>query len=396
MVSEYQKGDIMNRRAQKFQTGNPAASLIGIITLLFIFYILFLPPAERQTLLEGENATSVSEAELTLLDAAPGRLTFSDKSVFDHRIPNVYLVETRNAVILAKENPFVVNKGWFGEQKKSMVFPVMDLENTENVILGFQAPERAGTLQISLNGQLIYENKLSIQNPPPVSLPKTLLKDTNILEFTVIGGFFSKKKYSLSDVKVVGDITDVQRQMATNTFTISNTEHDNLDTAYLDFYPICDQNSVGVLNIELNGKIIYSAAPACEGPNRQDLYAEDLRIGKNTLLFRISKGSYRVEQVKARTVLKPVKAYIDFFNVKSSIYNDVLDKDKIVLLTLEFVDDSVSKRAELNVNGRMFAVDQRNNKYERDISSLIREGNNYIEIKPLTELDVVKLQVRAE
>ncbi|VVB81457.1 Uncharacterised protein [uncultured archaeon] len=387
----------MNRRAEKFMTGNPAASLIGIITLLFIFYILFLPPSERQTLLEGENATSgVTEAELTLLDAAPGRLAYSAKTVFDHSIPNVYLVETRNAIILAKENPFVVNKGWFGEQRKSMVFSVQDLTNTENVILGFQAPERAGTLQISLNGQLIYESKVGLQNPPPVSLPKTLLKDTNILEFAVIGGFFSKKKYSLSDVKVVGDITDLQRQMAMNTFTISNTEHDNLDNAYLNFYPICDQKSVGILDIELNGKIIYSAAPACDSPNRQDLYAEDLRIGKNTMLFRITKGSYRIEQVKARTVLKPVKAYIDFFNVKSSLYNDILDKDRIVLLSIEFADDGTSKRAEVNVNGRLSMIDQRDSKYERDISSLVREGNNYIEIKPLTELDVVKLLVRAE
>jgi hypothetical protein len=41
-------------------------------------------------------------------------------------------------------------------------------------------------------------------------------------------------------------------------------------------------------------------------------------------------------------------------------------------------------------------IDQRESKYERDISSLIREGNNYVEVKPLTELDVVRLQVRAD
>ena len=47
----------MNRRAQKIHSGSPAAALIGIITILFIFYILFLPPAERKALLEGENVT---------------------------------------------------------------------------------------------------------------------------------------------------------------------------------------------------------------------------------------------------------------------------------------------------------------------------------------------------
>jgi len=378
------------------QTGGPAATLIGVITLLFLFYILFLPPEARQELLEGGNDTDLDEEERILLDEAPGKLTFTEKGVFDHSISNIYLVETKNAIVLGRENPFVVKKGWFGEQKKTMVFPVQDLPNTENVILSFQAPERAGTLLISLNGQLIFEGKVGLQNPPPVALPKTLLRDTNILEFSAIGGFFSRKKYSLSDVKVVGDITDVQRQMSTNTFTISDTEHENLDTAFLDFFPICEQREVGVLTIELNGKVIYSAVPACESLNRQDLFAEDLRSGKNTLLFKITKGSYRVEQLRVRTILEPVKAFIDFFNIKSSVYNDILDKDREAMLLIEFVDDEKVKRAELNINGRKDMIDQRDYKYEKDISTWIREGNNYIEIKPLTELDVVKLEVRVD
>ncbi len=385
----------MNRRAEKIHSGSPAATLIGILTLLFIFYIMFLPVAERKALLD-EDDSSITEEERTLLDIAPGRLTFTEKTVFDHKISNVYLVETRNSVVLGLENPFIIRKHLFGEQRKTVVFGVPDLQNTENVILSFQAPERKGTLVISLNGQLIFEGLVGLQNPPPVSLPKALLRDTNVLEFSVAGGFFSSKKFSLSDVKIVGDITDLLRQMSTNTFTVSDTERDNLESAFLDFFPICEQSAVGVLNIELNGKIIYSAVPACDSLNRQDLYSEDLRTGKNTLLFKISRGSYRVEQIKVRTLLKPVKAFIDFFSIKSSLYNDVLEKEKQVMLLIEFVDDGKVKRAEFNLNGKLSMIDQRESKYERDISSLIREGNNYIEIKPLTELDVVKLQVRAD
>ncbi len=385
----------MNKRGDRAQGGGPAAALIGIITLLFIFYILFLPPEERRELLEGDNATFDEEGGL-LLDEAPGTLTFTEKGVFDHSISNVYLVETKNAVVLGSENPFIVKKGWFGEQTKSMVFGVSDMENTENLMLSFQAPERKGNLVIALNGQKIFESEVKVQNPPPVLLPKPLLKPTNQLDFSVAGGFFSKRKYSLSDVKVVGDITDVKKQVAQNTFTISDTEKENLDTSFLDFYPICDQRTVGVLTLELNGKIIFSAAPACDSLNRQDLYAEDLRSGKNTVIFRIDRGSYRVEQIRVRTILEPVKAYIDFFNIKSSVYNDILDRERQVILRMEFVDDEKQKRAELNLNGRKDAIDQRDNVYERDVSSWIKEGSNYIEIKPLTELDVVRLEVRAD
>ncbi len=385
----------MNKRGDKIQSGAPAAALIGIITLLFIFYILFLPAEERRELLEGENFTDEEGVGL-LLDEAPGTLTFTEKGVFDHSISNVYLVETKNAVILGQENPFIVSKGWFSEQQKSMVFAVSDMDNTENILLSFQAPERKGILVIALNGQKIFEGEVKLQNPPPIIVPKTLLRPTNQLDFSVAGGFFSRKRYSLTDVKVVGDITDVKKQVAQNTFTISDTEKENLDTAFMDFYPICDQRTVGVLTIELNGKIIYSAAPACDSLNRQDLYAEDLRTGKNTVVFRIDKGSYRVENIRVRTLLKTVKAHIEFFHVKSSVYNDVLDKERQVILKIEFIDDDKPKRAELNLNGRKDMIDQRDFEYERDISSWIKEGNNYLELKPLTELDVVRLQVRAD
>jgi hypothetical protein len=188
----------------------------------------------------------------------------------------------------------------------------------------------------------------------------------------------------------------VKKQVAQNTFTISDTEKENLDTAFMDFYPICDQRTVGVLTIELNGKIIYSSAPACDSLNRQDLYAEDLRTGKNTVVFRIDRGSYRIENIRVRTILKTVKAHIEFFHVKSSLYNDVLDKERQVILRIEFIDDNKPKRAELNLNGRKDMIDQRDSEYERDVSSWIKEGNNYLELKPLTELDVVRLQVRAD
>lgn len=386
----------MNRRGQKLQSGSPAAALIGIMTLMFIFYILFLPPSERKALLGDGNVTGDGGPEEVLLQSPVGRLQFVSRNQFDHPLPNIYLVETRNAQILAKENPFMIKKGWFSEAKRVFSFSIPDLENTENVILSFQAPERKGILVVTLNGVLIFESPVALQNPPPVGLSKSLLRESNTLEFSVKGGFLSRRKYSFADIKVIGDITDVEKQKSTNTFSVSSVEMNNFESAYLDFYPICEQRTVGTMTLELNGKLISSSVPACESLNRQDLFAEDLRSGKNTLLFKITKGSYRVEQLRVRTVLEPVKAFIDFFNVKSSVYNDILDKDREAMLLIEFVDDEKIKRAELNINGRKDMIDQRDYKYERDISTWIREGNNYIEIKPLTELDVVKLEVRVD
>ncbi len=390
------KGDFMNRRGQKLQSGSPAAALIGIMTLIFIFYILFLPPSEREALLGDGNVTGDGGPEEVLLQSPVGRLQFVSRNQFDHPLPNIYLVETRNAQILAKENPFMIKKGWFSEAKRIFSFSIPDLENTENVVLSFQAPERRGTLVIMLNGALIFESPVPLQNPPPVALSKSLLRESNTLEFSVKGGFLSKRKYSFADIKVIGDITDLEKQKSTNTFSISSVEMSNFESGYLDFYPICEQKSVGTMVIELNGKLISSSVPACESLNRQELYLEDLRDGKNTLIFRIVKGSYRIEQVRTRTVIKPVRAWVDFFDVKPSLYNSVLDKKARIILDIEFVDDGRVKRAKTNINGKLDVIDQREPKFARDISSIIREGNNYIEIQPLAELDVVRLEIRAE
>jgi len=383
--------------AKRGQAASGAAALIGIMTLIFLFYIIFLPPGERQELLQ-EEVTEEGDTIVTgfLLNEAPGRLAFTEQEKFDHLIPNIALVETRYAAILGRESPFTVKKSVWGEDTKSFRFNVEDLQNTQNVMLNFQVLQGKGILHVELNGETIYENRIEVQNPPPIQIPKNLLRETNLLFFKVMGDFMETKRYSLTDVKVLADITDKTAQEATNTFRISETEYDNLENSYLDFYPICDQTEAGVMRILVNGKTIYSAVPACESPNRQELYLEDLRVGKNTVVFEIEKGAYRIENIRVRNTVKPTKAFIDFFDVSETLYDQIVDGDAHVLLRVEFVDDRDTKQAEVNVNGRLDAINQYKPVYEREISAIVRDGNNYIEILPLTDMNIAKLQVRVE
>src|SRR3989338_7670751 len=109
--------------ADKTNTGGPAATLVGILTLMFIFYILLLPADERRDLLDTNNSTT-TESERVLLNETPGHLTSSQKSVFDHLIPNIYLSESRNAAVLANENPFTVRNGRFSQARKIIQFSI--------------------------------------------------------------------------------------------------------------------------------------------------------------------------------------------------------------------------------------------------------------------------------
>lgn len=380
--------------------GAAAASTIGILILLFIFYILFLPPEAREELLEGDGTTLPGDGEAiakeVLLQEAVGRLAPQGQTRFDHHIPNLFLAESRNAEQLARENPFTIHKGLFSEQQHTFTFTLDRLDRTENVLLSYQTLKRSGRLHIVLNGHELFQGTIARQSPPPLRLPKSLLEETNTITFFVTGGWMQHKEYALTNIQVIGDITDVSKQQATNTFQISQVEYDNLEHSWLDFHPLCEQGDVGIMTITLNGRTIYSAVPACESANRQELYREDLTSGKNTLVFRIEQGSFRIEQIRVRNTVKPVKNYIDFFGVNPQLYTALLDRRGHIVLRIEFVDDGQQKQAELNLNGRLDAINQREPIYETEITNVVREGNNYLEIRPITELNIPHLEVRVE
>ena len=52
-----------SKKGQQEAGAMAAAALIAIIALLIVAYILFLPPAEREKLLEGEEAENITEEE---------------------------------------------------------------------------------------------------------------------------------------------------------------------------------------------------------------------------------------------------------------------------------------------------------------------------------------------
>ncbi len=388
----------MSRRAQA--TGSAAATLIGIITLLLIFYILFLPPEERKELLAEEDKLPpgiIAEGGETLFNAAPGRLTYVEQTEFTHLIPNIMLSEERQAKVLEEVAPFVIKKGWFRKQFKNVSFYLSDIENIDNVYLSFQASMRRGRLKVLFNGVPVYEGTVKVQNPAPIPIPRGLIRKENSVEFQVWGfGLIFSRQYSLEDVKVIGEITDIKKQQAANSFSIPEAEHTNMESAYFAFYPICDQNAVGVLDITLNGKVIQSAVPVCDSPGRQDLFKEDFVAGKNTLGFNLKSGTARIEQMKLRTFVKPTKGYSDFFFLKPEVYTAIVSGRAHALMEIEFVDNGQMKEAETNVNGRLDVLSQKDPRYGRDISEVVRDGNNYVGIMPMTDLDIISLKVRVE
>jgi len=384
----------MKKRAQA-PTGGSAATLIGIITLLLIFYILFLPPAEREMLLSEQNVSETGEViqKQVLLKAPIGKLDFVGENEFDHYLPNTYLHESRAADILANINPFKIKKTIYKTDRKEHTFRIADPANTQNVFLSMAVPKHEGILNIEFNGLDLFEGEIRQTNPPPIPIRTDYLKETNTIAFQAEGFGMPAREYEFSEAKVIGDVLDIGRLAAKSTIPIGNAEYNNMERAWIDFYPLCDQFTVGVMDILINNKKIFTGVPECESLNRKDLYKEDLNPGKNQIEIILSSGSASVEQIRIKTILDEAKSFMDYFNVNSKLFDQIGRGERYVRLLVKFVDDGRAKNARLNINGRLYMIDQRTPNYQADITDDIEEGNNYIELTPLTELNIVKLEI---
>lgn len=391
------------KRGASPPSGGAAASVVAIITILLVFYIIFLPEQERRELLFEDNDTVAGrdrdDDDRILLLANIGKLDFLEETKFDHTIPNIFIIETKNAQVIETFNPFIVRKGWFVKDTKIITFTIAQPELTNNVRLVLDAPTRKGILTVLLNGRVIYEGRAEAINIPPIELKSEQLGPDNSLEFFVSGvglAFWKTNEYDFTSAQVIADITDAAKQESTNIITLDPRETRNMEKATLTFFPICVQRDVGPLEVLLNNRRISASVPDCDSVNRIELDPVDLVTGRNTIVFRITEGSYRVEQIKLRTELEEAPAFINYFDLNETVYDDVIDGRKDLFLRIDFVDDNEDKRAEINVNGRRDFLDQRGPSYARDISGFIVEGNNYVELDPKSELNIVKLEVSLE
>lgn len=375
--------------------GSSVGSLIGVILLIFVFYIVFLPEAERQELLEGTPSPGmpgVTPAEGVLFEASGLRLTVPEVDEV-RRFPNAVLEETRVPEMVLQAPPFEVWKGWFSDRVKDFTFFISAPERVEEAHVTFQSPVKRGILRVSVNGYVVYESRVT--TPPLVPIPRQLLRKENVISFEVDGGFFEKKEYKVSDLKVLVQKFDPKRAMTEYTFSISADEFADIETSRLEFFAQCTQAKAGVLSVVLNGVVISQAVPACDSPNRFDIDHSVLVSGKNSLRFMLDKGRLGVEQVRLILGEAESKPLIGYFSVDERTMADLLDRVKRVLVNVEFVGERY-KQAILNVNGVKYAIDQSAADYSVDVTPDVRFGNNYVSLTPLTDLDISEFQVVLE
>ncbi len=375
-----------------------AATLIAIIAGLILLYILFIPQSERDKILgeEGPARPGAGSAAPTtiLLREKPGTIFISGQREVEHDLPSFNLFTRKEDIVIKSLESLKIESSKGTASSRKLLFALDDPENTENGLLSFDVVERSGRLIIRLNGQEILNEE--VKGSRVLNLDKALFKESNEIEFATLEvpfwQFWAKNAYDMRNIKIIATILDVSNREATQTFFLTENEAGNIERASLVFSVECSPQDAGKLTSFINGAKVASAIPDCGQLARYTLNPEDLQSGTNELRFSTEKGTFLIDRVIVRTHLKEAVKPIFFFEVSPQNMKKIRN-DTQAILTLSFVDDGEEKMGVINVNGHKTSFDTRKPVFTKDISSMLQEGNNYVQIEPKVTLNVVELRV---
>ena len=193
---------------------------------------------------------------------------------------------------------------------------------------------------------------------------------------------------------VIADITVSSRQESTILFTLTDSEYASMERATLRFYPYCSSvNNVGLLEIFVNSKRVFSSVPSCDSQYKQSIPKSAMNEGENNIVFKTTKGSYSVEQIKISLEFKEPSLKTYYFKVDSQAMSGIREGDKDALLSIKFVDDGNQKKLKLDVNGNTETIDTNRPLFTKNINSRVSEGNNYIRLEPLDNVEISELKI---
>jgi hypothetical protein len=393
-----------NRKRGQADAGQ-AASLVLVILIGIVVYVLLVPGPIREDLLNGNGTTTTTttpgtgtskNTTIVILDEHPGTIDVVTQREFEHDIPSFNLFKTTDSTELKKLNPFYISTNMFGKKTKRITFDIADLELTRNVMLSFAASNPKGVLIITLNNNVIFESSIQNYNVEPVTLEPELLGKTNLLEFSVSGvgwQFWRQNEYSIENLRIIADITDISRRESTNLFMVTQIEKNNAERLYIEFNPNCEPTAVGNLYVDMNGRNVFSGVPDCGILNRHELDPNVLRVGENVISFRTERGSYLLDLVKVDTTLKNNPAPIYYFELSDDNYKKVIRDEYKLNLTMEFVDNDGFKEGTVTINGKDTNIYTRDRIWTKMVDQYIQPGQNSLKLTPKDTMDIVSLKL---
>ncbi len=320
-----------NSKGQSAASAGGAAFLILIITILIVFYVLFLPPADRAALLDSGSvpgtAPRVSGGFSHLVNTVPfsehvGTISYVSEATIQRDLPSFTIFTQTDARVLASTPTVDIKRSAYETRNYELPFAVVS-GTTDNLQLSFNVLRGSGDLQIFFNGERIHNAPLRPGSPQPIPLPSHLVKQNNVLFFSVSSPgflFWTMNHYELSGVQVVGDITDNTNDQHIQSLFFSASEVEHAEQVMLRFLPDCSREQIARLEVRFNGYDIFRGIPDCNLLNFVPIDTSLLQEGSNRLSFSSQGGNYLIDRVRLDVDLKDPAYPIYYFDLDEDLF----------------------------------------------------------------------------
>lgn len=392
----------MERKGQA--SGSGAAWLVSMIALFLIIYAILLPESEKESLLgpsgpaggirPGQEVPGViGPGFRNILSESPGLVSPISAQVVEKQLASVSLFSETIQSEEPLTNLITVEKSLFGEESKELTFKVSKVNNVENINLLFFVDEGKGDLIIKLNNHEIYRGPVNV-NDIPISLPLSLLRNVNKLEFSVsTPSFLGKNRYVLRDIALFKRIR-AENSREIRSFVVTRNELASLQAITLFYTVNCfTVDEEGNLRVSLNNRIVSEGLIVCDAREVSlDLNPSELIEGRNAITFEIDNGKYTLERVQVEEILGSQVIPSYFFTLQVGDI-DLLFRGAHAALQFRFLDDGLRKVGTVFVNGFPYHIDTYDNELVFDITETVSDGRNVIRIVPVNQFDIISMDV---
>ena len=384
---------------KKGQSAANAAILVIVITVILVLYLLFLPPDERARLLEGDTNGQIDGPSparpITLLQETIGRIEFRPNQDINYNLQAFTLRAMTEAREIFSRNSLYTRASVFGIESDLVSFNV-DPSNTEDVILSFNVARRQGELEIILNGNRIFYGAVSPGNSPPLFIDSNNLERNNIIEFKTSSpglAFWRVNSYLLTDIRIIGDVTDTQRAQSSQVITIRPDDYEQLTSVNIRYVPVCSTSNIDRFEIKANDFLLFRGIPDCNVLNTITVATDYLYEGMNTFDFSINRGEVIIDDLRITSRINLPQNPLYYFEVDEEYFlNGTLRSQRKAELELRFTNTD-RKVIDFFINGMVIGVTTQERTHIRDITSQLVPGTNTIEIRPRQTIDIPELKI---
>lgn len=381
--------------------GRFIASLILVIAILMILYVLFIPPSERQELLNTNSSSSFDRTasdKIELLSESPGLVSPNQNFGVVHQLPSVNIFVKTEPKVLTLAQSLTVRNSLFSKTFPTTTFESRD-SDLKKVSLAFSVNQPSGELRIFLNGNQFYAEEVMTSGVKVVDVPLNLLSERNRVDFEVSSpglAFWRTNKYQLTDITLREEFERIHAQ-ETRQFTLTSEERENLQSAQLSYFQFCNlalAEQTAALKVYVNDNSVFSGLIRCISSKQTlELDKSVLVTGVNNVRFLLEQGDFTFNEVQVETKSKDRQNPTYLFSLTRSQFNDLQIGNRSLELQLFLEEAKAEKRARIMVNEADFFMNTEDNSFTQNLREYVVEGTNFIRIIPSNTFNIVGLKV---